>query len=224
VTRAARTRRKRKQAVQILEFMGEKGVLMALKAETGPSQELARQAFFELMNPKASTESLPDAKDGEDVRRRFERRHAEVMRRAGMVAASLVVAACGPSLANSPGSNLLAKNVVTSDGIVVTPACTPTGPELCFNANDDNCNGVIDEGCGVGTGVLQFMVAWGDSPADIDISVTDPNGSKVHKSNRTTSSGLLLEKNCPEEGCHARTWRTCSSRATSPREAATSSR
>lgn len=55
--------KKRRQAVQILKFMGEKGVLMALKAETGPSQELARQAFFELMNPKASTESLPEAKD-----------------------------------------------------------------------------------------------------------------------------------------------------------------
>ena len=55
--------KKRPQAVQILKFMGEKGVLMALKAETGPSQEEARQAFFELMNPKASSESLPDAKD-----------------------------------------------------------------------------------------------------------------------------------------------------------------
>ena len=55
--------KKRVQAVQILKFMGEKGALMALKAETGPAQELARQAFFELMNPKASTESLPDAKD-----------------------------------------------------------------------------------------------------------------------------------------------------------------
>jgi HEAT repeat protein len=54
---------KRRQAVQILQFMGEKGALMALKAESGPSQELARQAFFELMNPKASTEALPDAKD-----------------------------------------------------------------------------------------------------------------------------------------------------------------
>ncbi|MEA2746566.1 MAG: hypothetical protein QOI41_709, partial [Myxococcales bacterium] len=39
--------KKRRQAVQILKFMGEKGVLMALKAEAGPSQELARQAFFE---------------------------------------------------------------------------------------------------------------------------------------------------------------------------------
>jgi len=55
--------KKRQQAVQILKFMGEKGVLMALKAEDGPSKELARQAFFELMNPKAATESLPEPKD-----------------------------------------------------------------------------------------------------------------------------------------------------------------
>ena len=81
---------------------------------------------------------------------------------AGLLAC--ILAACGPvSPASSPGSNLAAKNVTTSDGVVVTSACTPTGPELCFNANDDNCNGVIDEGCGVGTGVLQFMVAWGDT-------------------------------------------------------------
>ncbi|MDB4942368.1 MAG: hypothetical protein JWP97_1902 [Labilithrix sp.] len=55
--------KKRTQAIQILKFMGEKGALMALKAETGAAQEPARQAFFELMNPKAATESLPDAKD-----------------------------------------------------------------------------------------------------------------------------------------------------------------
>ena len=55
--------KKRKNAVMILKFMGEKGVLMALKSEAGPAQELARQAFFELMNPKATTEALPDAKD-----------------------------------------------------------------------------------------------------------------------------------------------------------------
>ena len=53
----------------------------------------------------------------------------------------LTLAACGQSLpASSPGANVVAKNVTTSDGIVVTSACTPTGPELCFNANDDNCN------------------------------------------------------------------------------------
>jgi tRNA (guanosine-2'-O-)-methyltransferase len=95
-----------------------------------------------------------------------------------------------------------AKNVVTTEGVVVTSACTPTGPELCFNANDDNCNGVIDEGCGVGTGVLQFMIAWGDSPADVDIVVIDPTGAKVNRTSRGTPSGLQYERNCPEEACH----------------------
>jgi hypothetical protein len=55
--------KKRRQAIIILKFMGEKGVLMALKGEQGPAQELAREAFFELMNPKVTTEALPAAKD-----------------------------------------------------------------------------------------------------------------------------------------------------------------
>ncbi len=54
----------RTQAIQILKFMNEKGALMALKAEAGPAQEAARQAFFELMNPKMSTDAIPDAKGG----------------------------------------------------------------------------------------------------------------------------------------------------------------
>ncbi|MBX3230703.1 MAG: hypothetical protein KIT84_00690 [Labilithrix sp.] len=117
---------------------------------------------------------------------------------------TFVAAACGPSSpASAPGANLTAKNLSASEGVVVTAGCTPTGPELCFNANDDNCNGVIDEGCGVGTGVLQFMIAWGDSPADVDISVLDPNAARVSREGtRTTPSGLTLEKNCPDDGCH----------------------
>src|SRR5262249_54835880 len=79
----------------------------------------------------------------------------------------------GPSGAATPGSNLVARNVAASEGVIVTAGCTPTGPELCFNANDDNCNGLIDEGCGPSTGVLQFTIAWGDSPADVDLSVID---------------------------------------------------
>jgi HEAT repeat protein len=55
--------KKRTQAIQILKFMGEKGVLMALKGEQGPAQPLARQAFFELMNPKATTDTIPAARD-----------------------------------------------------------------------------------------------------------------------------------------------------------------
>ncbi|HVH45128.1 MAG TPA: HEAT repeat domain-containing protein, partial [Labilithrix sp.] len=56
--------KKRTQAIQILKFMNEKGALMALKSEPNPAQELARQAFFELMNPKMSTDAIPDAKGG----------------------------------------------------------------------------------------------------------------------------------------------------------------
>jgi len=54
--------KKRTQAIQILKFMNEKGALMALKSEDGPAKDLARQAFFELMNPKMSTDSVPEAK------------------------------------------------------------------------------------------------------------------------------------------------------------------
>jgi tRNA (guanosine-2'-O-)-methyltransferase len=132
----------------------------------------------------------------------------EFARSAAVLAGAVVVAlgggACGPAGAGAatPGSDLLAKDVVGEGGVVVNAACTPTGPELCFNANDDNCNGVIDEGCGSTTGLLQFMIAWGDSPADVDLTVVDPSGARVHKTSRSSSSGLQLEKNCPEDGCH----------------------
>jgi len=103
--------------------------------------------------------------------------------------------------AKEPGLDLVAKNVVADDGVVMQMACVPTGPELCFNAVDDNCNGIIDEGCGSATGVLQFIAAWGDSPADVDLVVVDPNGSKITRSSPTTASGLKLEKSCPDD-CH----------------------
>lgn len=54
--------KKRLEAIEILKFMKEKGVLMALKGETGPHAELARKAFFEVMNPKIVTDALPDAR------------------------------------------------------------------------------------------------------------------------------------------------------------------
>jgi HEAT repeat protein len=52
---------RRANAIDILKFMKEKGVLMALKSEQGPYAELARQAFFDVMNPKAVSEKIPDA-------------------------------------------------------------------------------------------------------------------------------------------------------------------
>jgi HEAT repeat protein len=52
---------KRAAAIEILKFMKERGVLMALKQEPAPLGPMARQAFFEVMNPKVTTERLPDA-------------------------------------------------------------------------------------------------------------------------------------------------------------------
>jgi tRNA (guanosine-2'-O-)-methyltransferase len=80
--------------------------------------------------------------------------------------------------------------------------CTPTGPEVCFNAIDDNCNGVIDEGCGLETGILQWEIAWGDSPALVDLIVIDPAGDRLTETNRSTPSGLHLDHACPRDGCH----------------------
>jgi hypothetical protein len=52
---------KRTDAVEILKFMKEKGVLMALRNEPAPLGDLARKAFFDVMNPKMTEEHIPDA-------------------------------------------------------------------------------------------------------------------------------------------------------------------
>jgi HEAT repeat protein len=52
---------KRAAAIEVLKFMKERGVLMALRSEPGPVGPLARQAFFEVMNPKLVTDKLPEA-------------------------------------------------------------------------------------------------------------------------------------------------------------------
>lgn len=44
---------RKKGAIMTLKFMKERGVLMALRQEQGDTGEMARRAFFELMNPKA---------------------------------------------------------------------------------------------------------------------------------------------------------------------------
>ena len=51
---------KREAAIEILKFMKEKGVLMALRNEPGATGQLAKAAFFQVMNPKVNSEKLPD--------------------------------------------------------------------------------------------------------------------------------------------------------------------
>jgi HEAT repeat protein len=61
---------KQAEAIRILEFIKEKGVLMALRNEPGKLGELAGAAFFDVMNPKATTESIPASPktEGQDNR------------------------------------------------------------------------------------------------------------------------------------------------------------
>jgi hypothetical protein len=96
-----------------------------------------------------------------------------------------------------------ATDLVPPAGTTIAQACTPTGPELCFNAVDDNCNGVIDEGCGLQTGLLQFVIAWGASPADVNLVVVTPQNERVpDERTRSTASGFHLDRDCPgDEGC-----------------------
>lgn len=125
-------------------------------------------------------------------------------RRIFRVLALLAFVACGGGGQGAlRGSDAKLSHLVVVPGTVLEAACTPTGKELCFNAKDDNCNGVVDEGCGVNTGILQFTIAWGDSPADVDLIVTDPVGNKVYEGARSSKGGLVLDKDCPDEsGCH----------------------
>jgi hypothetical protein len=119
--------------------------------------------------------------------------------------AALSLLACGPSVpAKSPEARVEATNLSAPAGTTLVQACTPTGPELCFNAIDDNCNGVIDEGCGVQTGLLQFVIAWNAAIADVNLVLTTPAHERVPTERaRSTASGFHLDRDCPsDEGCN----------------------
>jgi tRNA (guanosine-2'-O-)-methyltransferase len=89
------------------------------------------------------------------------------------------------------------------DGVALEQACTPTGPEICFDAIDNNCNGIIDEGCGVPTGLLQFVIAW-NQDVDVDLEVVDPRGGKTPPDAKTRAGVLLRDRDCPgtDNACH----------------------
>lgn len=74
--------------------------------------------------------------------------------------------------------------------------------ELCFNAWDDNANGLIDEGCGVAQSELQVVLAWTDARADLDLLVRDPSGG-IARAGDATQAGMTLSADCPENeaGC-----------------------
>jgi tRNA (guanosine-2'-O-)-methyltransferase len=128
------------------------------------------------------------------------------LQRAGEVVARgafVFALSCGPALpSRSPQSPVAATNLTPPAGTTLVQACTPTGPELCFNAIDDNCNGVIDEGCGVQTGLLQFTIAWSGT-ADVNLILVTPGNERVPNGHdRSTPTGFHLDRDCPgDDGC-----------------------
>ena len=134
------------------------------------------------------------------------RRYLLMLRqRAGAVALAVatgLTAGCLPEVQAPKEKGLTARDVEASEGMALETVCVPSGPERCFDAVDDNCNGVIDEGCGLQTGILQFVIAWQERETDIDLNVSGPDG-ELARYDEPTESGLLKDRDCPgaEDEC-----------------------
>jgi hypothetical protein len=112
-----------------------------------------------------------------------------------VLGASLALAACGgvkpATVATAP--------TAPPAGTLLPSATTPTAPEVCSNAADDNQNGLIDEGCGLSLGLVQFLAGWSAPKADVDLRVVDPNGELIEVG-RVARSGLTKDRDCPGRG------------------------
>ena len=154
------------------------------------------------MEGTVATTSLSHAKDGSGLRR-IATAIAIATAGAAFAALALGSASCGgpmvptaPKKATVAGAELRPVSLDAFAGGVIERACASTGPELCFNARDDNCNGIIDEGCGVSTGIVQFAIAWEEESAQVDLLVTDPSGVLI-ETGVVSESGLMRSETAP---------------------------
>ena len=53
------------------------------------------------------------------------------------------------------------------------------------------------------TGLVQFVIAWDEAAADVDLNVTDPNGALVQVGD-SNQSGFVKDRDCPgrNNACH----------------------
>ena len=121
---------------------------------------------------------------------------------AGALLGALLTGGCLEVPRPPPKDAVDVRDVTASAGLKLEAACVPTGVEMCFDALDNNCNGVIDEGCGLDTGILQFTIAWPEASTDVDLNVNGPDGD-LARYDEPTESGLLKDRDCPgaEERC-----------------------
>ena len=117
--------------------------------------------------------------------------------------AGFSLAACRASGGSTAATSEAEPEIRADSEVALHRACSPTGIERCFDARDDNCNGLIDEGCGLPTGLIQFVIAWEPAETDVDLNVVGPNG-ELAEVGRATSSGLVKERDCPgqKQSCH----------------------
>ncbi len=74
--------------------------------------------------------------------------------------------------------------------------CHPDGADVCFDAIDNDCDGLYDVGCGYQSGALQWTLAWrtGD---DLDLHLIGPDGAHVFFRNKKGgAAGLVLDVDC----------------------------
>ncbi|MEZ4390194.1 MAG: MopE-related protein [Polyangiales bacterium] len=136
----------------------------------------------------------------------------------------------GPS--GTPGVGICRSGVQpcvrTADGSATmwSTACAgevrPAPAEVCGNGLDDNCNGMVDEGCVmtcpdgrprcggvccaagsacaanicVGNGQLRFTLTW-DVQADLDLHVVPPCGTEIYYGRLNACGGSLDRDSCP---------------------------